>query len=379
MAENIDHDRRARRAMFYPKADLRLSDERLRSFRRPDTAEQTAAYREGLALVVRDGLSSSHAEAAQFDIQPLAEQGTFHRLFRIAFDDGRRIIARIAIAGLTEPHCDDYGNQSLLIDAWAHDRLRRAGLSGLEVYCVDTSQRLVPFSYELLSEAPGASLREFDHDDSLMQPLLIDLGRQLAQIHVVRGRGAGLITVEPGNSDPSPTMRGAHDAWPDYVLTQLDTHLAICRDLGAIDSNEVRRIEAVFASPDALPSAVPLVLLHGDLGNHNIFTDGRRITQLIDWEDCLFGDPLFDLAFCATFHPEHRHAWLLAGYREYVPLDATDLRRLQIYFLRIALAKTVLRRRLGIVDVPGRTPAAQRIQLALAALRTEVASSFYAA
>jgi len=369
MSGSIEQSRRARRSMFYPKADLRISDERLQALRRADAAHETAAYCAGLEAAMSLILSAAGSPAKVIDVAPLVEQGTFHRIFRIRLDDDRRIIARIALPNLAD-ECDAAdADRSLLIDAWAHDRLRRAGLAGLEVFTVDVSRRTVPFAFELLAEAPGRSLRDFDHDDALMQPLLVDLGRRLAQMHALRGVGAGLMSVEGDASQSPPTVRGAHDTWPEYILTQLEAHLAACRELGAIDGAESRSIEALFTSAEIAGPATTLVLLHGDLGNHNIFTDGRQITQLIDWEDCLFGDPVFDLAFWATFHPERRHEWLLSGYREFVPLDDADRRRFHLYFLRIALAKTVLRSRLGITDVPGRSPASQRIQNALAALR----------
>lgn len=389
MSGSIEKSRRARRSMFYPKADLQISDERLQALRRPDEPEITAAYCEGLRVAVAKCFAGSGSAARAVEIAPLEEQGTFHRIFRIRLGDDRRIIARVALQNPTlqnstlqrapTPSEAADADHSLIIDAWAHERLRRSGLAGLEIFTVDVSRRTVPFAYELLAEAPGRSLRDFDHDDTRMQPLLTDLGRRLAQMHALRGIGAGLMSVANTGAPAGPTVRGAHDAWPDYVVTQLESHLATCRDLGAVDAAEVRNIETLFGATASLTANVPLVLLHGDLGNHNIFTDGERITQLIDWEDCLYGDPVFDLAFWATFHPERRHEWLLGGYREFVPLDEADQRRFHLYFLRIALAKTVLRSRLGITDMPGRAPASQRIQNAVKALGRRTSADSHAA
>ena len=96
-----------------------------------------------------------------------------------------------------------------------------------------------------------------------------------------------------------------------------------------------------------------------------------RITCLIDWEDAVAGDPLFEVAFWATFHPERRWDAFFAGYRK-DPLETPEDRlRFWLYFLRIALMKTVLRHRLGCTDPPGRTPASQRIQRALRGLESD--------
>jgi Ser/Thr protein kinase RdoA (MazF antagonist) len=165
--------------------------------------------------------------------------------------------------------------------------------------------------------------------------------------------------------DLQVTLQGSLGTWPEYIVLRLPEHLDVCSRIGAANHQETRRIEATFESAMNLLASFTPALLHGDLGSHNIFSDGTNITALIDWEDSLSGDPVFEIAFWATFHPERRHAAFLDGYRSVCPLpDDFDL-RFWLYFLRIALAKTVLRHRLGIPDRPGRSPAAARIQRGL--------------
>jgi len=38
-----------------------------------------------------------------------------------------------------------------------------------------------------------------------------------------------------------------------------------------------------------------MTLVHGDLINHNLLTDGKNLTGVIDWELALWGDPNYDL------------------------------------------------------------------------------------
>ncbi|MBI3671220.1 phosphotransferase [Candidatus Azambacteria bacterium] len=42
------------------------------------------------------------------------------------------------------------------------------------------------------------------------------------------------------------------------------------------------------------------ILVHGDLIIHNILTDGRNLTGVLDWELALYGDPDYDL--CRLFY-----------------------------------------------------------------------------
>jgi aminoglycoside phosphotransferase (APT) family kinase protein len=157
---------------------------------------------------------------------------------------------------------------------------------------------------------------------------------------------------------------GDTPCWRDYLTRRLDDHLRVCGDIGAVSLDESRRITALFHEASWLNSVEPR-LLHGDLGSHNVFTDGATITALIDWEDCLSGDPLFDVAFWATFHPDRRHQAFLNGYQTVQPLPSDWERRFWLYYLRVSLSKTVLRHRLNVRDRPDRPAASLRIQKGL--------------
>ena len=110
------------------------------------------------------------------------------------------------------------------------------------------------------------------------------------------------------------------------------------------------------------------ILLHGDLGSHNVLTDGDRLLGLIDWEDMVAGDPVYEVAFWATFHLPERHAAFLTGYRAVRPLPDDFPVRFWLYFLRVTVAKAVHRRRFGYPDRPDRPSAAHRIRYAFGEL-----------
>ncbi|HWC90601.1 MAG TPA: phosphotransferase, partial [Pirellulales bacterium] len=192
-----------------------------------------------------------------------------------------------------------------------------------------------------------------------------ELGRLLARLHTIGTRGFGLLDAPPPADPAHSEPRGRWISWTDYLQTNFARHVHRSSDLGAIDAAETQRIHDAFAAAVAQLGNIRPVLLHGDLGSHNVFTDGSTITALVDWEDCLSGDAVFDLACWATFHPRRRHRALLSGYRAVGELPADFELRFWLYFLRVALAKTVLRDRFGLRDRPGRSPASGRIRLAL--------------
>lgn len=348
MPSELDDDRRRRLATFYPKTDSPLPDEVLRSARKFDLPAST------FADVCRVGLG---VEATAVEPLPAQRQGTFHRVARVQLADSRSVFVRInALSTFTR----DF---TLVNNAWAMDRLRKHGLPSLPVYRVDVSRNDFPFEYEILAEAPGVELSSVTDEPSLLASLG-DLGRMLAGIHGIAVEDYGWVDVVPDRPG-----RGLFDTWRAFVLNRLDDHLSVCESIGAIDSGERERIASAFTEHDSLFDGVSPVLLHGDLSGRNAFVEANRITALIDWEDCLAGDPVFDLAFWATFQPDERHAALLDAYALIRPLPADFEPRFWLYYLRVALSKTVLIRRFGYPDqLPGRPSASRRIQKALARL-----------
>lgn len=89
---------------------------------------------------------------------------------------------------------------------------------------------------------------------------------------------------------------------------------------------------------------------------------------MIDWEDSLCGDPIFDVAYWGTFCRDEMRAEFLRGYETVQILPEDFERRYWLYYLRVAISKTVHRHLFGVKDRPGRAPASRRIQKALSRL-----------
>ena len=66
-----------------------------------------------------------------------------------------------------------------------------------------------------------------------------------------------------------------------------------------------------------------ITLVHGDLIIHNLLTDGRNLTGVLDWELALFGDPDYDL-FRLFYYQECAHAYQEQGIDETFEADYMD-------------------------------------------------------
>lgn len=339
MSAALEQWNERRRRIFYPKTDLDFDLEALRR------------RREALARIELSKVASILDEEVRA-IRFLPNAGTFHALFQI--DASKRYILKLA------PEAPAFG---FAIEAWAMRQLAHAGLPALEIRAFSVLAGELPVPYLIVEQANGRPLREFENPDTqaMPEPLLFELGKTLARIHAVETRGAGLLDVGTLETNPS----GLLATWKDYIHLRLEEHVRVCREIEAISAGEAATIGQLFAN---IPPPQPLRLLHGDTGHHNFFSDGLRITAVIDWEDALSGDPIFDVAYWGTFVRDEMRARFLEGYSSVQPLPADFERRYWLYYLRVALSKTVHRHHFRAKDRLGRPPASQRIQKALSNL-----------
>jgi aminoglycoside phosphotransferase (APT) family kinase protein len=329
-----------RRNCFYPKADW------------PSPPGELAA---GAVHALEAACSDILRESIR--LEPLTDQGTWHRVWRIRRSGGASLVCR------ANAFPESFRDDSLTLEAHFSHALAAFGVPRPAILAVDLSRRRCPVDFMILEEAPGMSLAALDDDDERLTPLLRDLGRVMARLHRVPiDEGFGLL-------DPRSTvidrLLGSCETWDNYLQTRLTSHVKTCVSIGAITPGEGWGIEALFEAHRGLFTDTRPSLLHGDPGNHNVFGANGRVTGLIDWEDALAGDPIFDVAFWATFHPERRHTAFVQGYSELIELPEDFDQRFWLYYLRISLAKTVVRHRLGIEDIAGRPAPAGRVQHAM--------------
>ncbi len=334
-----------RRRIFYPKTDLDFD----LAARRRRKQELGASNLDWLSELL-DG------PEAQF----LPGAGTLHAIFRVLATEGPHFLK----LGLEE------SDPGFSIEAWALARLCGLGLPSPSVQFQMLGGLDRP-PYFLAPEAAGKTLRSLENPETqaLPEPLLFTFGSLLARIHQIPCSGAGLLdvsTLDFGSLATAP--RGLQPDWPNHFALRLDEHLRACLQIRAITGMELSEIEGHFAEAGPLLDSAPIRLLHGDPGHHNAFSDGSAITALIDWEDALAGDPVFDIAYWGTFVRDEMRDRFLEGYQSIQALPPDFERRYWLYYLRIAISKTVHRHLFGVQDCPGRPPASRRIQKALSNL-----------
>lgn len=333
-----DSWRGERSAQFYPKADAVIVDPASPGV--ATTRPDPDAVREACRL----------AGMAVSGLEPLSPGGTLHALFRGRGADGHGVVVKCGLVESTRA--------SLAIEADLSAVLVGVAVPHARVLAADATGTRVPFPFTIMQDVGGEPLTALDDDETRLVEAIEPYAVALRATHGIGGRGFGLLL---GIESSAPWA--ASSKWWDYVRTRLDDHCSILLGGGVITEDQRESIASIFEhAPVGLATDVVPRLLHGDCGMHNVMYRDPRTIALIDWEDALLGDPLFEVAQWATFQPRRR--WD-AFFRSYFGDDWTPSTLFWTYFLRIALAKQVVRSRFGYQDVPGRTPAAERILTAL--------------
>lgn len=340
-----------KRTQFYFKTDAQLADttltglkqrrQILRPFFVPDVTR----------------LCQSFFQKTMKSVVPLSSGGTFHLLYAVTDQNNAQYIVRLNIPEFGEVAYE------FLLDEWIYNLLSKNNLPTLHVHAIDLSRAQFLFDYQIIECAAGQQLSLLQDPETqyLPESILNSLGEILAKQHTIALKKFGPIDLNSLNAEVS----GVHDLWKDYIFCNLDEHIATCLNIQAITLEQAEQIIDLFNRLESLLIIDKPVLLHGDLGNHNIFSDGKKITALIDWEDCMAGDPIFDIAYWGTFFRDHFRAHLLEGYCHNAQLPNDFELRYWLYYLRVSLSKTVHRYRFGYQDVAGRPPASSRIVKAL--------------
>ncbi len=129
---------------------------------------------------------------------------------------------------------------------------------------------------------------------------------------------------EPSTAPPEAwaavgaVIRTLHEAplppWPGKGVEELAVRLD--QECDWLVANEVLPVDVINRNRRLAETALrpwTPVFIHGDLHISHVFTDGAKVTGILDWSEAAAGDPLFDLATLTLGHQD-RLDDLLAGY-----------------------------------------------------------------
>jgi len=321
------------RDVFYPVAHRTSSEfSKLKSrYQTFDSSVVTKIFRDTLGLTV-------------VSIEKPESWATSHIIYDVTVKELAIPLLFRANVGTDEPE------YSLKIEHIISQQLTKLGVPGPHVLAVDISRKQYPFDFQIQEVLPGYDLESgFGGTKEEYDRMSYALGKYIALYGQLSFDGFGLFDVN--HIEKMSDLRGTKKTFYEFLTASLSDDLTHIVTGNLIDENVKEKILGIFETYKPVIQVDRGVLVHNDLADHNLMSNGTTITGVIDWENCCIADPVLDLASCPTWRTHHpRESQLLAGYQSITALPTHFTEKRLIYKLRTILWKTAYTLRLGMLD-----------------------------
>lgn len=231
---------------------------------------------------------------------------------------------------------------TIALEAWACERVRRAGVPAPRILAVDTSRQIYPGAYLIQEKVRGIPLSRVGPAKRRQWESLWQAGRYLRLIHKIALDGFGWL--DGAHYLREGRVKGRYRRWSDAALRPVPRRLAYLQEHRVLDRKAIRSIDQVIEQHrGVLRRSDRGRLLHGDFGASHIFVEpGRgKVTGIIDFGALEAGDPLWDIARFRVWRTQEDLRDLIAGYEpDRGQLDESTL-KFPLYALLQAIGDAV--------------------------------------
>lgn len=228
-------------------------------------------------------------------------------------------------------------------EAAAAHAAKVAGLPGYDTLAVHDYQGDDDFAFHVIERLPGTAIKKWleahPGDESKIVPVI---GRTMARLHQIEVTGFGPFDNERAKQGE---LVGLHTSQTEALQAGLPFNIKVMQQEGIITPEQAVKIATLFAESDALLSDVRPVLVHNDFADWNLLTDGEVVTGIVDWDECVGGDPIMDIACWSTFFEPERLNAFLEGYWQVAAKPDGFEQKFELMRLRYVLSKMTLRTR----------------------------------
>ena len=326
--------------MFYWQTNRRISAKEQRDIflTRHARLDEDQLERAVAAGMKRAGFSSDDTRVVSHD--PIIIHGSVNTVVPVRLASGREVVIRM--------HPPEVKNGYFWVEAVATKFARAAGVPTYTCLFVDDTREMVPFDYMIMTREPGKPMQGFSPlPPDLVRRLVTQTGRYAALIHTITPEGFGFFRNDIARRDQR--LVGQYQTLSQHIEAGLEEDLGFLEDRQTITSSQRKTVERLFGKHASLLSLETPVLVHNDIADWNQLTDGLRITGMMDWDECVGGDPVMELSAYSLFFGEERMQWFIQGYEEVRKLG--DWReRFELYKLRYLVSKLHLRKKRSLVS-----------------------------
>lgn len=237
----------------------------------------------------------------------------------------------------------------MLAESTVMNLLHKNGLPVPEVFKTDISLEKYPFRFQIMQFVQFPCLNKFVKEHTLDEWKIAEQsGEFLARVHALHFPGYGFFNTDLLAAGKA--LEGLDHSAAEYFNKRLEDHFAYLKKRELITTGKEERIRNAFQKAMPLLNDLPGSLLHRDYAYWNILGSADRIEMVIDWDDCISGDPADDFGIINCFLAPELLERILKSYSRFIPVDESFLIRIHLHTLRNMLWKTMIRDYMGYFD-----------------------------
>ncbi len=226
-------------------------------------------------------------------------------------------------------------------EAEAAKRAKESDLPSYDTLAVHDYENGDDFAFQVIEKLSGTAIKKWleQHPDDEAK-LLPQIGRMMARLHQIQVNGFGAFDNEKAKSGE---LIGLHDTFGEAVRAGLPFNLDVLTKESILTGEQSQAVSTLFNEGNPLLDVPQAVLVHNDFADWNLLTDGKDVTGILDWDECVGGDPTSDIACWSTFFDPSRMKDFLDGYWQVAEKPADFDERFELMRLRYVLSKMTLR------------------------------------
>ena len=269
-----------------------------------------------------------------FDEKAQTSYGSTNSIRVGRMESGKKILIRCHPRGVKNGY---FETESL-----ASEIAIKNGLPGYGTYLTHPLTDLQDISFQVIELLDGALVNFYLKDHPEQESTIVyNMGKVMAKLHKIKVYGFGPFN---NNEAKKGNLIGLHSSLKDAVNASLDENLDTLVLYKVITPEISMNMKRIFMETKLLDFTEP-VLIHNDFADWNALTDGEKITGIIDWDECIGGHPVEEIACWSTFFDPERINQFLKGYFSESKKPDNFEELFQLFKLRYTISKMALRTR----------------------------------
>jgi len=217
---------------------------------------------------------------------------------------------------------------------------KKKGVPSYDTLAIHDLQNTRDHSFQVIEKLPGEAIKNYlEKNPSEEGDILFEVGKTMAKLHQVEVVGFGPFDNQLARQG---RLQGLHKKYDNAISAGLNFNLNVLEKENLLTLPQSEKIKELFQGNILLENIQP-VLVHNDFADWNLLTDSKKVTGVLDFDECVAGDPISDIACWSTFFMPERLDLMLKGYWSVAEEPEDFEEKFQLFRLRYIISKMTLR------------------------------------